>query len=154
MTPQELMNAKEIDVIIDNHDCQKSALIAILQDVQAEYRHLPENALRRVAQRLNIPLSEVYSVATFFTSFSLRPRKRTVTVCLGTACHVRGGGKILAEIQRRINASKEYSDEFEVETVNCLGACALAPVVVVDGKYHGRMTIKALDKLLPMDAAK
>ena len=153
MSSQELISPKEIDDLIDKYKADKSALIAVLQDIQTEFRHLPEDALRRVAQRLNIPLADVYSVATFFASFSMKPRKRTIVVCLGTACHVRGASRILAEINRRVEASEEYQEEFQVESVNCLGACALAPVVVVDGKYHGRMTIKGLDALLPLEAA-
>jgi len=145
------MSAREVDEIIESYGSSKSSLIAILQDIQAEYRHLPEDALRRVAQRLNISLSEVYSTATFFQSFSLTPKKREICVCLGTACHVRGAPKIFAEIERRFEKSEWLRNEYQVESVNCLGACALAPVIVVDGKYHGRMTINALDDALPKE---
>ena len=143
------MSQREIDEIIDDYDGTRSSLIAVLQDIQAEYRHLPEDALRRVAQRLNIPLSEVYSTATFFRSFSLTPRKPTVCICLGTACHVRGASFILAEVERRFDSSPWLTDNYQIESVNCLGACALAPIVVVDGKYHGHMTIKKLDDVIP-----
>ena len=146
--------AREVDEIIRGYDCQKSSLIAILQDIQAEYRHLPEDALRSVSQMLDVPLSEVYSVATFFTSFSLQPRKRPILVCTGTACHVRGAGRILEEIKRRVEGSEELKEEFSVQTVHCLGACALAPVVVVDGEYYGRMSIGKVGELFPQDVAK
>ena len=146
--------AREVDEIIRGYDCQKSSLIAILQDIQSEYRHLPEDALRSVSQMLDVPLSEVYSVATFFTSFSLQPRKRPILVCTGTACHVRGAGRILEEIRRRVEGSEELKEEFSVQTVHCLGACALAPVVVVDGEYYGRMSIGKVGELFPQDVAK
>ncbi|HUT03409.1 MAG TPA: NAD(P)H-dependent oxidoreductase subunit E [bacterium] len=148
------MSVREVDEIIRDYDCQKSSLIAILQDIQAEYRHLPEDAIRSVSQMLDVPLSEVYSVATFFTSFSLQPRKRPIWVCTGTACHVRGAGRILEEIQRRVEGSEELKEEFSVETVHCLGACALAPVLVVDDEYHGRMSIGKVNEIFPQDAAK
>ncbi|MBN2209488.1 MAG: NAD(P)H-dependent oxidoreductase subunit E [Candidatus Coatesbacteria bacterium] len=147
------MSQREVDEIIEGYDCKRSALIAILQDIQTEYRHLPEHALRRVAQRLNMPLSEVYSTATFFKSFSLTPRKPTVCVCLGTACHVRGATLIYGEVQRRFDTSEWLRNNYQIESVNCLGACALAPIVVVDGKYHGHMTIKKLNEILPAEMA-
>ena len=148
------MSQREFDKIIEAYDCKRSSLIAILQDIQSEFRHLPEEALRRVAQRLNMPLSEVYSTATFFKSFSLTPRKPTICICLGTACHVRGASLILAEVERRFGSTEWLRDNYQIESVNCLGACALAPIVVVDEKYHGHMTIKKLDEILPAEAAK
>ena len=148
------MSQREFDKIIDAYDSKRSSLIAILQDIQSEFRHLPEEALRRVAQRLNMPLSEVYSTATFFKSFSLTPRKPTICICLGTACHVRGASLILAEVERRFGSTEWLRDNYQIESVNCLGACALAPIVVVDEKYHGHMTIKKLDEILPAEAAK
>jgi len=147
------MSQREFDEIIEGYDSKRSSLIAILQDIQSEFRHLPEEALRRVAQRLNMPLSEVYSTATFFKSFSLTPRKPTVCICLGTACHVRGASLILAEVERRFDSSEWLRDNYQIESVNCLGACALAPIVVVEEKYHGHMTIKKLDEILPAEAA-
>jgi len=148
------MSDREFDEIIEEYNCERSSLIAILQDIQSKYRHLPEEALRRVGQRLNMPLSEVYSTATFFKSFSLTPRKPTVCVCLGTACHVRGASLVLAEIERRFGMSKWLRDNYQIESVNCLGACALAPIVVVEDKYHGHMTIKKVDEILPVEPAK
>ena len=147
------MSQRGFDEIIEDYDCKRSSLIAILQDIQSEFRHLPEEALRRVAQRLNMPLSEVYSTATFFKSFSLTPRKPTICICLGTACHVRGASLILAEVERRFDSSEWLRDNYQIDSVNCLGACALAPIVVVEGKYHGHMTIQKLDEILPAEAA-
>ncbi len=148
------MSQRGFDDVINDYDGERSSLIAILQDIQSEYKHLPEDGLRRVAQRLNMPLSEVYSTATFFKSFSLTPRKPTVCICLGTACHVRGASNILAEVERRFGASSWLRSEYQIESVNCLGACALAPIVVVDGKYHGHATIKMLNDIMPSEAAK
>jgi len=120
------------------------ALIQVLQDVQDRYHWLPPEALEHVSRALGVPLVQVYGVATFYRSFSLSPRGRHVcTVCLGTACHVRGGAAVLEQFQRRLGiAAGETTPDGRVtlERVNCLGACALAPLAVVDGRYHGRMT--------------
>lgn len=120
------------------------ALIQVLQDVQDRYHWLPPEALEHVSRALGVPLVQVYGVATFYRSFSLSPRGRHVcTVCLGTACHVRGGAAVLEEFERRLGiaAGRTTSDgRHTLERVNCLGACALAPLVVVDGHYHGQMT--------------
>jgi len=116
-----------------------TGLIAILEDLQARHGYLPEEALREVAQKTGRSLVDVYGVATFYRAFSLKPRgKHLVSVCLGTACHVRGGPAVAQEMERqlRIKAGETTPDrEFTLETVNCLGACALGPVVVIDGHY-------------------
>ncbi len=155
------MTNREVDVeavetkvrsIIDKHQAQKKALIAILQDVQAEFNYLPEEALRLISRSLCIPLIDVIGVATFYRAFSLQPRGRHVaTVCLGTACHVRGGPKILAEFERilDVRAGETTADgEFTLETVNCLGCCAIGPVVVVDGDYHAQTSIRKVGSIL------
>lgn len=137
-------NLQRVDAIVARYKANRDSLISILQDIQSEYRYLPEEALRRVADRLNLPHIQVYGVATFFRAFSLKPRgEHIVTVCLGTACHVRGAPAVLDELQRElgINAGETSEDmNFTLETVNCLGACALGPIVVIDGTYHGQMT--------------
>jgi NADH-quinone oxidoreductase subunit E len=129
-----------------------TAIIAILQDIQDEVNYLPEEALRYVARALDIPLSKVCSLATFYKAFSLKPRGRHVIhVCLGTACHVRGAVRILEALERDLNIRSGQTDEdlqFTLETVNCLGACALGPVVVVDGDYHGQMDSSKATRLL------
>jgi NADH-quinone oxidoreductase subunit E len=138
------MEAATIEGILDRHERAPSAIIAILQDVQEEVNYLPEGALRYVAERLDIPVSKVYNLATFYRAFSLEPRGRhQVYVCTGTACHVRGAVKIRDALEREMGIRAGETDEqleFTLETVNCLGACALGPVVVVDGEYHGQMT--------------
>jgi NADH-quinone oxidoreductase subunit E len=138
------MEATIIDGILDQHERAPSAVIAILQDMQEEVNYLPEGALRYVAEQLDIPASKVYALATFYRAFSLEPRgKHLVHVCTGTACHVRGAVKILEALEREIGIRAGETDEqleFTLETVNCLGACALGPVVVIDSEYHGQMT--------------
>ncbi|MHB9130862.1 MAG: NAD(P)H-dependent oxidoreductase subunit E [Armatimonadota bacterium] len=131
---------KTIEDVLLRYQGQSSSLIGVLQDVQAVLHHLPEEALRMVAERLGVPMSRVYNVATFYNAFTLEPRgKHIVKVCMGTACHVRGAPRILDEISRhlQISAGETTDDgEFTLETVNCLGACALGPVVVIDDKYY------------------
>ena len=138
------MEAAVIDGILDQHGRDPSAIIAVLQDMQEEVNYLPEGALRYVAEQLGISASKVYSLVTFYRAFSLEPRgKHQITVCTGTACHVRGAVRIIDALEQEIgiSAGETYEDlTFTLETVNCVGACALGPVVVVDGEYHGQMT--------------
>jgi NADH-quinone oxidoreductase subunit E len=138
--------------IIKHYHCDKSNLLAILTDVQAEYNWLPPQALKLVATELCIPLIDVYSVASFYHAFSLAPRgKHIITVCQGTACHVRGAPFILNRLQEKLNIEPGCTSDdklFTLETVNCLGACALAPVMVIDGNYHGQTTVKKADTIL------
>jgi NADH:ubiquinone oxidoreductase subunit E/NAD-dependent dihydropyrimidine dehydrogenase PreA subunit len=139
------------DKIMDRYPDKLGTLLPILQDINSEYHYLPEDALRYVSEILDIPLSKVFHVATFFTAFSLKPRGRhTIKVCLGTACHVRGSPKVLEAISRKLGiAPGETTADGEVtlETVNCLGACALGPTVMVDEEYHP-MTVGKIDQLL------
>lgn len=126
-------------------------LISILQDIQAKYGYVPHAKIREVAHGLKIPLVDVYGVVTFYKSFGLTPRGRhTITVCLGTACHVRGSPRVLQNISKilRIEPGETTEDqEFSLETVNCLGCCALGPMVVVDDKHHGLMNSAKLSSL-------
>ena len=146
------MEAATIEGILDRHERSASAIIAILQDLQEEVNYLPEGALRYVAERLDIPVSKVYALATFYRAFSLEPRgKHLVHVCVGTACHVRGAVKVVDTLERELGISAGETDEqleFTLETVNCLGACALGPVVVLDGGYHGEMNPAKVNRLL------
>ncbi len=142
---------KKVKSILDNYQCDKGMLVSILQDIQAEYNYLPKEVLVEVSQKLDAPLSQVYSVATFFKAFSLEPRGRhLINVCLGTACHVRGAVRILEAIERELDIKSGGTTKdlkFTLETVNCVGACALGPIVIVDGEYHGQMKtdkVKAL----------
>jgi NADH:ubiquinone oxidoreductase subunit E/NAD-dependent dihydropyrimidine dehydrogenase PreA subunit len=129
-----------VDRIINTCVRSPDALIPVLQAINEQYKHLPKNILKYVSQELEVPLSQTYHVATFYTSFSLKPRgKHLIKVCMGTACHVRGSPRVLDEIQRHLRIEPgETTDDgmFTLETVNCLGACALGPVVVVDDTYH------------------
>lgn len=128
------------------------SLISVLEEVQGRYRYLPREAMILVSERFGMPLSQVYSVATFYHAFSLVPRGRhTICVCTGTACHVRGAVQVLDRLETilGIGPGETTRDrQFTLETVNCLGCCALGPVVVLDGEYEGQMTTKKVDKLL------
>ena len=147
----EIQESK-IKSFVTKYNSQKRALISILQDIQEEYNYLPQDALRIVSETLGIPLIDIVGVATFYRAFSLEPRGRhLITVCLGTACHVRGGPKILEEFERKLNikAGETTADrEFSLETVACLGCCAIGPVVVVDGSYHAQTTIRNVGSIL------
>ncbi len=137
---------------IKKYSNKKKALISIMQDIQEEYNYLPQEALKIVSKTLGVPLIDIISVATFYRAFSLEPRgKHLITVCLGTACHVRGGPKILEEFERKLNieAGETTKDgQFSLETVACLGCCAIGPVVVVDGNYHAQTTIRKVGSIL------
>jgi NADH:ubiquinone oxidoreductase subunit E len=145
-------NAGKIETLIDSYVDKKEQLISLLQDIQTEFNYIPQDILIRISQRLDIPLSQVFSVATFFKAFSLKPRGRhVITVCLGTACHVRGGQRLVDKMARSYNLKPGETSEderFTLETANCLGCCALGPVVVVDGKYESQVTPDKLDKVL------
>jgi NADH-quinone oxidoreductase subunit E len=131
---------------------RKRAVIQILQDLQGRFRWLTPETLRAVAEELGVPLAHVFSVATFYRSFSLAPRGRhRCTVCMGTACHVRGGAAILEHFERKLGlkAGQTSADgEVTLERVNCLGACALAPLAIVDGRYYGKMSEAKADEVL------
>ena len=131
---------KKLDAIFKKYEGEEGSLIPVLQDINSEYNYLPEDALKYTAEKLDTHLSQVYHVATFYTAFSLTPRgKHILKVCLGTACHVRGGSRVLSEIERHLNIKpgETTSDKkYTLETVNCLGCCALGPVVVIDDEYH------------------
>jgi NADH-quinone oxidoreductase subunit E len=141
-----------VRAVVDGYQRDQGMLVSILQDIQAEYNYLPREALEQVSQGLAVPLSRVYSVATFFKAFSLKPRGRhLINVCLGTACHVRGAVRVLDAVKRElgIDAGETTKDfKFTLETVNCVGACALGPIVIVDGKYSGQMKTDKVKHLL------
>ena len=139
-----IVDMGKVDHLIAKSGAEKSALIPILQDVQGEFNWLPPEAMRHVARKLEMSLIDVYGVATFYRSFSLNPRGKHIgTVCLGTACHVRGGQRIVDEVARELGIGPGETTEdlsFTLETVNCLGCCAIGPILVLDGEYHGEMT--------------
>jgi NADH-quinone oxidoreductase subunit E len=146
------MRADPVEVILKKYGDDPSQLIGALQDIQGTYKYLSYDTLLQMSEKTQIPLSRIYSLATFFKAFSLKPRgEHLVTVCMGTACHVREAPRIVEEISRSlgIQAGQTTADlKFTLQTVNCLGACALGPVMVIDGKYYGTMTAKKVGPLL------
>lgn len=146
------MEQAEFSNILKKNNGRHGGLVSILEQVQAKYGYLPEEVLRRVAQETGRSLVDIYGVATFYKAFSLKPRGRhLVSVCLGTACHVRGGPAIARELEKNlgIKAGQTTPDkEFTLETVNCLGACALGPIVVVDGHYFSKVKTSMVKDIL------
>ena len=146
------MDAEHVQRILEKHNADRGGIISILQDIQAKFGYLPESALRTAAKRTGRSLVDLFGVATFYKAFSLRPRgKHVVSVCLGTACHVRGAPIIAGEFERQlgISAGKTTADnDFTLETVNCLGACALGPMVVVDGYYFSNVNMGKVNQIL------
>jgi len=148
---------KEIDLIPDEvSEYRRGNLIAVLHKIQAKYGYLPQEDLREVAEKSGISLTDVYGAATFYKAFSLKPRgKHLISVCLGTACHVRGGPAIAKEIERQLgikSGETTEDNEYSLETVNCLGACALGPIMVVDGHYFSSVKVSRVKEIL--DTAK
>ena len=143
---------KTVATILDRYQHDSGLLVSVLQDVQSEYNYLPRVALEEVSQSLSIPLTRVYSVATFFKAFSLKPRGRhRVNVCLGTACHVRGAVRVLEAIERELGIKPGETTKdlrYTLETVNCVGACALGPIVIVGEDYAGEMATDKVKTLL------
>jgi len=146
------VETQKAKTFMQKHDNQKKALISILQDIQAEFNYLPKEALQAVAETLEIPLIHIIGVATFYHSFSLEPKgEHQVTVCMGTACHVRGGPKILDEFEKKLGVESGQTTEdglFTLETVACLGCCAIGPVVVVDSDYYAQTSIRKVRAIL------
>lgn len=141
----ERFDISTVDVIIDRHGCKPSSVISILQDVQEHYRYLPQEAFSHLSKRLGLSCARIYSVATFYENFSLEPKgKYVIKICDGTACHVRKSIPILEQFQRELelsNDKKTTNDKmFTVETVSCIGACGLAPVITVNEKVYAAMT--------------
>lgn len=149
---ERIARSKRADKIIISHGRRRSSLVHVLQDVQNEFNYLPEDILEHVSCKLEIPLSLVYSAVGFYDSFHLEPRgKHIVSVCMGTACHVRGSQRILEEIENKlkIREGETTNDmEFTLERVNCIGTCAMGPVVVLDGKCHGNLDTQKACKIV------
>ena len=152
ITMEQEIDTKDVLSIVEKHNEDRGGLIAILEEIQTKYGYLPEKSLRIVSDITHRSLVDVYSVATFYRSFTLKPRgKHLVRACLGTACHVRGAPRIVSELEAQlgIKAGETTSDkEFTFETVNCLGACALGPVVVIDGHYFSKVRKSRISQLL------
>lgn len=142
----------KLEEILAKYKGKKGALIPVLQQAQDLYGYLPENVMAGIADGLDLPLSQVYGVATFYSQFHLKPRgKNIVRVCLGTACHVRGATGILESIQKVLKVEKGGTTEdlqFTLEPVACIGACGLAPVIMINDDTHGRLTPEAIPGIL------
>ncbi len=140
------------EAILTRYPNEARHLISVLQDIQLEYRYLPREALELVAEKLSVPLAQVYAVATFYKSFSLTPRgEKILNVCTGTACHIRGAPLILHELESKLSIKPGETTEdmqFSLEAVNCVGACALAPVVVANDTAHGNLSVTRVRKLI------
>jgi len=146
------IDLQHVDRILEGYPERGDQLIQVLQDINSQFNYLPEPALRRVAEALDVPISKVFGVATFYNAFSLVPRgKHMVRVCQGTACHVRGAPLVMQELVRQLGVEAGGTTEdmlFTLESVNCVGACALGPVVIVDETYHGKVRQKDVAKIL------
>lgn len=140
------------EAILTRYPGDARHLISVLQDIQLAYRYLPKEALERVSTELDVPLAKVYSVATFYKAFSLTPRgEKILRVCTGTACHIRGAPLLITELQKQLQIKPGETTEdlkFSLEAVNCVGACALAPVVVVNDTAHGNLSVTKVRRLI------
>jgi NADH-quinone oxidoreductase subunit E len=143
---------EKVTAIINKYNGDRGQLVSILQDIQAEYYYLPKEALIQVSKTMALPESRVYNVATFFKAFSLEPRgKHLINVCLGTACHVRDAARVLEKIELSLGVKRGETTKdrkFTLETVNCMGCCAVGPAVKIDGDYYGHMSTDKVDSLL------
>jgi NADH-quinone oxidoreductase subunit E len=146
------MDVSEINAIINKVAVRDGSLINALEEIQERFRYLPPEALILASERLGVPLSQAYSVATFYNAFSLKPKgKHCLNVCMGTACHVRGSVQVLERLESKLGIKTGGTTRdhlFTLETVNCLGACALGPILVTDGEYSGQMNPQKTDQLL------
>ncbi len=138
------MNEERLTEILGKYEADQSTIIAVLQDVQQEFGYLPKDAIRSVSTEMNIPLSRVLSLATFFNAFSLKPKgKHPINVCMGTACHVRGAQLILEKLERELeikSGNTTQDGNFSVDEVRCVGCCGLAPVIMVGDEFHGKLS--------------
>jgi NADH-quinone oxidoreductase subunit E len=145
-------NPLDIDAILNKYPGEPRYLISILQDVQASYQYISEENMNLVCDHLGLPLTQAWSVATFYKAFSLKPLgEHKIRVCQGTACHLKGSNRLVENLSRELGVQPGDTTEdlkFTLETVNCLGACALAPVAVVDEKYYAKVTAQKLDKVI------
>jgi NADH:ubiquinone oxidoreductase subunit E len=145
-------NLPEIDDLIARHKAGGGGLIELLQEVSARYQYVPREVVEKISRELDVPLTQLYSLATFYQSFKLAPPGRHhVCVCTGTACHVRGAPRLVETLERdlKVKAGQTTADgRITVDTVNCLGTCAIGPIVTVDGRYYGNMTSDGLTKLV------
>lgn len=146
------MDLTRVDAIIERYEGDATSLLAIMQDVQDAENYLPREAVDHIAKKLDVPVARIYGMATFFESFHLEPRgKHICTVCMGTACHVRGAQRLVEQLERDLDVKSGGTTGdmmFTIEEVNCVGACALGPLVIIDGDYHGNVTSNQLTKVV------
>ena len=146
------VDLEPVATLCREHASRGTSLVMLLQDIQQRYGYLPREVLKAAGRELDVPLARLYSLATFYRSFTLAPRgKHEILVCTGTACHVRGAAVVLQHLQRSLGISSGQTTEdglFTLLGVNCLGACALGPVMVVDGTYHGKVTVSDVDEVM------
>jgi NADH-quinone oxidoreductase subunit E len=146
------MESSEIITIINQYKGKESAILAILQDIQGKEKYLPKEILEQVSQKMQIPMTHIFRLATFYNALSIKPRgKHKIDVCLGTACHVRGGNKIIDKLERDLSVSVGETTKdkrFTLESVRCVGCCSLGPVAVIDGYVYGRLTQDKIPALL------
>lgn len=149
-TPAHIV--RKVDALLEKYTDRAGMVIGLLQDIQSEFNYLPQDVLMYLSAKSEIPLSRLYAVARFYNGFSLKPRgKYIIRVCLGTACHLRGGGQVADAVVRELGIEHGETTKdklFTLERVNCLGTCALAPVITVNDKYHGKMTVGKMMKVL------
>jgi NADH-quinone oxidoreductase subunit E len=146
------MENSEVDTIIKQYKGKESAILAILQDIQGKKKYLPKEILEQVSQKMQIPVTHIFRLATFYNALSIKPRGRhKIDVCLGTACHVRGGNKIIDKLKRDLGVpvgETTKDKRFTLESVRCVGCCSLGPVAVIDGEVYGRLTQDKIPALL------
>jgi NADH-quinone oxidoreductase subunit E len=146
------MENSGVDTIIKQYKGKESAILAILQDIQSKKKYLPKEILEEVSQKMQIPVTHVFRLATFYNALSIKPRGRhKIDVCLGTACHVRGGSKIIDRMKRDLGipvGETTKDKRFTLESVRCVGCCSLGPVAVIDGEVYGRLTQDKIPALL------
>lgn len=151
-TPVKTEKETQLDALLAKYKKEKGALIPVLQGAQDIYGYLPKEVLQTIAKELRLPLAKVYGVITFYAQFHLKPRGRNIVrVCLGTACHVRGGAKIFEALQKELGITDGGTTEdlrYTLESVACIGACGLAPVIMVNDDTHGRLTPDMLSNIL------
>jgi NADH-quinone oxidoreductase subunit E len=147
-----MMDIVRVEAILSKYDGEPHDLIPVLQDIQDQFNYLPKDELKEVAQRLSVPLTQAYSVATFYKMFSLIPKgEHQLKVCLGTTCHLRGGPRLVDSVSSRLGVEVGYTSkdgQFSLETVGCLGSCAQAPVMMIDDRYFARVTVDKVPKIL------
>jgi NADH-quinone oxidoreductase subunit E len=146
------MDAQQLEAILQRHPQNPSSIIQVMLDVQNELYYLPRDVLGQISERLHVPLSRTYNLATFYKAFSLKPKgKLPIAVCTGTACHVQGAVKILDQIERDLGIKEGETTQdrkFSVESVRCLGCCGLAPVITVGKNLHGKVPVSKVSKIL------